>query len=704
MDKNDIITDNIIDNNEEDDNERTKISFPNSSDGNNKNHKKPLTKSSGGIKSCQLDYLVHPLDRNIAGIFILTLFFTLLAIISGVPIVLCLFVLVPLTVLIKRFSACDVVSDEKYQKIAPIDSFWLNSGHITHCLLYIDKGLSVDQLRDVISTRLLSRPELSRFKSKLVYRGISRTPYWKISNNSDTLEENIVEDEPIVDRKCLRQRLIQLMSQTLPSDKPLWQIRYAFAQYCNQVVLIIRVHQSLSQSGLVTILVQYLSDTPPPQSNIKARFGGSTLSINIFRAVIVGPLTFFLWIIWAFTRRHNNYLKKHKNKSFKSVYWTTIDLPRINRVKQVTRSTLNDLLISTISGSIRAYLTTGARILNPPDLNISMPIDICPNNHTESSLVGVNYVLVTSPIPTNTEGAIPRLWEVRHLMEELKTSADTAVMYGAHYLFSRLLPLSIYRFLVNIVNRNSSLYVSNISGPDTNLSIGSYRLNKVLYFMSAPSYCSLVFNVFSFNGKLYVSISSTSQLIPSAKRLAKLFKAQLNRLSGLLSRRRVPGESRRRRKSHIPYESPLYINNPSPDGVIDLTNKLHEVQYELHKLSEQFSSGEPTFIKRYEELKDEFTGLLFEMRRRKSIADKGTNILINIEDEDDDDNDGELRPPPPRRFSVVSYGRRASASFVSSLPTSSSRVTPPILSRRAMATSPEPPSSPEVAFKSETEC
>ena len=27
-------------------------------------------------------------------------------------------------------------------------------------------------------------------------------------------------------------------------------------------------------------------------------------------------------------------------------------------------------------------------------------------------------------------GAIPRLWEVRHLMEELKTSADTAVMYG----------------------------------------------------------------------------------------------------------------------------------------------------------------------------------------------------------------------------------------------------------------------------------
>jgi hypothetical protein len=81
---------------------------------------------------------------------------------------------------------------------------------------------------------------------------------------------------------------------------------------------------------------------------------------------------------------------------------------------------------------VRTYLTTKADIYNPPDLNISIPIDICPNNQIEASLIGVNYVLgthqssnlfndlilypvlykinffylfeVTSPIPTNTEG------------------------------------------------------------------------------------------------------------------------------------------------------------------------------------------------------------------------------------------------------------------------------------------------------------
>ncbi len=183
---------------------------------------------------------------------------------------------------------------------------------------------------------------------------------------------------------------------------------------------------------------------------------------------------------------------------------------------------------------------------------------------------------------------------------------------------------------MNLINRNSSLYVSNIAGPETNLSIGSYRLNKVIYFLSPPSYCSIVFNMITFNGKLYISILSTSQLIPSAKSLAKMFKIQFNRLSTLLSRRRVPGESRRRKKSYIPIDAPLYTK-ASPDGVIDLTNKLHEVQYELNKLSEAFDAGELGISKRYEELKDEFKGLLFEMRRRKSIAEHGANILINIE-------------------------------------------------------------------------
>ncbi|KAH9397976.1 hypothetical protein TYRP_019349 [Tyrophagus putrescentiae] len=673
---------------------------------------------ASGLKSKKLKPLVHPLDRSIVGIFTLTIFFTILAILTGAPIVFLLFCLIPFVLLFKKLFLCHFSDILHHEPLSSIDSFWIHREHVAHCVLHVDKGLSVQQLRDVISSRVLTKAEFKRFKSRLVYKGLCNVPYWKYDSEWDAVDEHVVEDEDISSKGCLRLRIMKLMSTPLPMDRPLWQVLYSTSTYCNQVILIIRVHQALSQSGLVSILTHYLSDSVPISSTTKPRFGGVTLSINIFRAIIVGPLTFFLWILWAFTRRHHNHLTKAKEIS--SVHWMTLDLARVYRIKQVTRSSLNDVLLSSVAGTLRAYLTTKTCIKNPPDLTVSIPIDIRPTNPIESSLVGVNYVLTTSPIPTNTEGAIPRLWEVRHLMEELKTSADTAVMYGAHYLLNRLLPRPLYRALLNLVNRNSSIYVSNIQGPETELSIGSHRLVKAYYFLSPPSYCSIVFNIFTMHQKLYLSISSQSKLISNARALSKLFRAQIDLLHVLLSRRRVPGESKRAKRAmflgpeaanHLQAaHAGMYQNiagqmiDDSTSGAHrDLSGKLHSVQDELNRLSEAYDMGEPGVAQRYEELKDEFTSLLFEMRRRKSIADYGVhgNITINIENEEDDDNDGELRPPP-RRFSVVSIGRRGS--LVSTLP-SSSRVTPPILSRRSMAaTSPEPPSSPEVAFKIETEC
>lgn len=234
-------------------------------------------------------------------------------------------------------------------------------------------------------------------------------------------------------------------------------------------------------------------------------------------------------------------------------------------------------------------------------------------------------------------------------MEELKTSADTAVMYGSHYLLNRLLPRALYRFLVNLVNRNSSIYMSNMQGPETGLSIGSHRVAKVHYFLSPPSYCSIVYNIFTYNDKLYLSIMSRSKLIPSAKALTRQFRGQIELLHQLLSRRRVPGESKRARRPVLftePSTGQYYRHQISAGQIeqqqaaasaamatvpVDLSGKLHQIQDELNRLSTAYDMGEPGVAQRYEQLKEEFTALLFEMRRRKSIADYGNNIVINIE-------------------------------------------------------------------------
>lgn len=191
--------------------------------------------------------------------------------------------------------------------------------------------------------------------------------------------------------------------------------------------------------------------------------------------------------------------------------------------------------------------------------------------------------------------------------------------------------------LINLVNRNSSIYVSNIQGPESPLSIGSHRLIKAYYFLSPPSYCSIVYNIFTANDKLYIAISSQSKLIPNARTLSKLFCSQIDVLHTLLSKRRVPGESKRSKRpmnliiSDFQQQFYSQIPNNMENLSTELSNKLHDIQDELGRLSEACDMGEPDVAQRCEELKQEFSALLFQMRRRKSLADYGNNIMINIE-------------------------------------------------------------------------
>lgn len=288
-------------------------------------------------------------------------------------------------------------------------------------------------------------------------------------------------------------------------------------------------------------------------------------------------------------------------------------------------------------------------------------------------------------------GSIPRLWEIRHLMEELKASADPAVMYGAHYFLFNLLPNCISKLILNTIHRNSSICVSNLQGPSIDLTIGTHKLHKIFYWMSPPSSIPITFNVTSYNQHLYISISSTSLLIPCAKSIGKLFKKHINLLANLLSKRRVPGEVRaKKRPHHVIIEAPIgsgkgvaaYVTSTtgktSPGGTTyqvtsptsvpsrkesivtsptssihlspskshiswtsgasmsELSERLHMIQMELNSINEILESNiicdRETYESRLIDLKDEFSNLMKQIRRRKSLADAGTSILINISD------------------------------------------------------------------------
>lgn len=249
-------------------------------------------------------------------------------------------------------------------------------------------------------------------------------------------------------------------------------------------------------------------------------------------------------------------------------------------------------------------------------------------------------------IPFSSLGAIPRMWEVKQLTDEIKASPDAVVMYGTHYYFHNLFPSFISRTLINLIHRNSSLSLSNLQGPPMNITVNSHLLHSIQYFMSVPPTIPVTFNVITYGHKLFVSVTSTSILIPSAKKLFNLFSDQIDLLADLLSKRRIPGESRaKKRPHHVIIEapigsrimgglSPVTAYSSAPFSTKQLLDRLHHVQYEVNRLNEALDEDCPdadAVNDRLSELKAEFGHLVKQIRRRKSIAEYGHNIVFSSE-------------------------------------------------------------------------
>lgn len=115
-------------------------------------------------------------------------------------------------------------------------------------------------------------------------------------------------------------------------------------------------------------------------------------------------------------------------------------------------------------------------------------------------------------------------------------------------------------------------------------------------------------------------------------------------MSELLARRRVPGEARhKKRPHHVIIEAPIgggsglaqqqAMTALQPLTTVELTERLRQVQFDLNQLNDALDRGvhdRDAIAERLDELKAEFSELMKQIRRRKSIADH-PNIVINVE-------------------------------------------------------------------------
>ncbi|KAL4232938.1 hypothetical protein ACF0H5_007626 [Mactra antiquata] len=652
--------------------------------------------------SCPYDRLQSPVIQKswcrILGLMIYSIF----AFLVFFPVLVLLCVIFPICYLVKLFlkcccSCCCVQSKIQNQgccacgqRLSLTEKFWIrNEMHapqVVQSLVILEYGLSVPQIVNLINNRIvLAKKEdtgtrlYPRFTQKIVR---SCSDYmWK--DDKDFFIHNHVFSmgKGIESLEDLQDYISDLASRPLTFTQPLWEVQVLtdFGDVRDTVVLF-RMHPCLTDGvSMVKILYKSLADVDSV-TTISPCLGKESC-LDSFRSIFDGPIKFVTKLL-SRKSDFNLFHGQHIRLSGKKVItWSEpYSLSSAMKIKQVTRSTLNEVFMSVAAGSLRNYLILNG-VQNPYDIQSSIPVYYGANKHANG--LGNDVMLMNVSLPSNTEGVVPRLWQMKDRMNKVRSSALFSISRRLFKLSHHILTESVWNKLWIYLLEKCTCIVSSLPGPEVDLRISSKRIRAVFYWFPPVQKMALTISFFTYGDQIQMAVSADRNVCPNPELIANDFIFQMDSLYEQLGHRRIPGESNSYNKK---VDLTLLNTEIRPEETAaQLQKKMSLIHQELQNLKHKLdakrydhSDEDHKLMKKIENLKEQFREMLVEMRKRKAAE---TELAMSFAEDDmvDDDDDFDL-PRRPFRRRAMSVSSRLSTSSVSStvrpLPAPSPMMTP----------------------------
>lgn len=432
-----------------------------------------------------------------------------------------------------------------------------NDKNICSCIVFVEGNLSKKNVKDLVQNRIISsnvrtgQRFLARFTQRL-YRLFAYGYVWLDCDSTFSIDDHIVEIDSLQEINTNEQlqayvgKLIQ--THEFKITKPLWQIFYKKNFNANgeqSTVLIFLFHMCFADGiSLVRLFFKTIVDNRNTL-DVKARFAYSRLKTDLVRQFFFSFNKIFYYLI---CKKHDKSpLNRMSRKKFKdlnseinltsstsnsdckqTLRWSEpFSLVLINRLKLVTRSKLNDFLISTVAGIIRDYLQKKG-INNPQNVNCLMPVNLTSNRYPFE--LSNQTVLCSFKLPSNTEGCIPRLWSTKLATSKLKYSSDYLFIYFFICVVFNALPHWLAVHLIRRLINKNTIIASTLGAGDSTLSTVSLcnkNVRNILFIYPTLCKISISFSIITYGDEVRLCLLADSDIIKNPDQITKEFIKQV---------------------------------------------------------------------------------------------------------------------------------------------------------------------------------
>lgn len=441
---------------------------------------------------------------------------------------------------LKKHFNLETLEPYRYDKpqkrlLSKADAAWLHMDRpdnlmMITALFTFDQPLDYDRFQEVVEERMIRRFDRFRMRVKRS-RNPLRRPSWvpvkdfKVENHLKrcTLGDGTQEE--------LMKFVSAKMSRRLSRRRPLWEITLVDGLENGGGAMVAVLHHAIADGiALMKVLMNLTDSASSNSANVVRVQKERQLQVRPNRLVEIARKH-----LGATAELGGGLLRAEPKTPFKGPLTVKkkvavsqpIPLEDIKLARIPTKSTVNDILMTALTGGLRRYvLREQGNIPADTCIRAVVPVDLRREADDE---LGNRFGLIFMELPIGIAETEQQLLEVKRRMDELKNSPQAVMVLGLLTAVGSV-PAELEKQVVTMFGARATAVCTNVPGPKEALLLADREIAGMMFWVPQSGGLGLGLSILSYNGQVRVGIAADAGLIEKPERLVQDFEAAFREL------------------------------------------------------------------------------------------------------------------------------------------------------------------------------
>ncbi|WBY04027.1 wax ester/triacylglycerol synthase family O-acyltransferase [Ramlibacter tataouinensis] len=215
----------------------------------------------------------------------------------------------------------------------------------------------------------------------------------------------------------------------------------------------------------------------------------------------------------------------------KRVAWCDpLPLDEVKAVGKALNCSINDVLLSCVSGAIGEYLRAHGDDPAGKEIRAMVPVNLRPMDHAWK--LGNHFGLVPLVLPIGLENPVERVYEVRRRMDALKGSTQPLLAFAV-LTVAGLLVKPAQDAILRLFSDKTTAVMTNVPGPREKLRFLGATLEQCMFWVPQSGNIGLGVSILSYGGNVQFGVIADAALCPQPQKIIDAFGPEFAKLSWL---------------------------------------------------------------------------------------------------------------------------------------------------------------------------